>query len=301
MKTHIIKGLSILLIIFFTSFAGFGYNNPQLETDTLISNDSLNLAILEMDFLSNQFIRASVKHYPLCSTCDLDSLPFLWTYLPPMDFGEMQFYYSLNNQLLFGATLVWMGEGAIYYPDSFAPSSSFPLSAEITPLPSNAQYLYWPIFPSMGGFPYFKAKSDTMWNAVSNLQLVHDFAAGSHMRVGFLGYAPSQGIFNPVPARWLIFLYRGSTVTSIASVVPGEAEIKIFPNPTSQQLNIQLKNCNTKNLRFSVFDLSGRKCLEKSLNNSFSQTIDIQQLESGIYQYQIEGSGFLKKDRFVKN
>jgi hypothetical protein len=296
----ILNRISLIFLLFISVQITQANTFYQAETDTLISNDSMNLAILEMDYLTNQFIRASVLHYPMCTTCDQDSLPFLGEYTAPMDFGDMKFYYTFNNQMLFWGSLVWMGTGQINYPTAFAPASSFPATGEFVPLPANRQYLYWSVFPSMGGLQYFKDKSDTMWAEIAELQLVHQFAAGNHMRVGFFGYAPTQGLFDPNQARWIIFLYRG-TFTSQVPELNGELiKVDVFPNPASDKLQIRVRGNQHSGLKLFVYDISGRQCLEQNLQGSTSNEINIKDLKSGIYQYKIEGEGFVKNAKFVK-
>ncbi|MCX6272673.1 MAG: T9SS type A sorting domain-containing protein [Bacteroidetes bacterium] len=300
MKTKLIEIMTIVVLaISLYAFPVKGANFFLYSTDTLIQDDSMNLAILEMDYLTNHFIRASVLHYPLCN-CDQDSLPFLGQYQPPMDFGDMKFLYTFNNQLLFGGTLVWMGTGQIYYPASFTPASAFPFLQDSIPLPSNAQYLYWWVFPGPG-YNSFIAKSDSVWKEISSLELVHQFAVENQMRVGFFGYAPSQGLFDPNPARWIIFLYRGNSLASgISKPVKEKAVAEVYPNPASDHLQINTARFTGQSLTLTLFDVTGRICLEKTILPSSSQKIDIQPLKSGVYQYQLKGNGVIQQASFIK-
>lgn len=61
-------------------------------------------------------------------------------------------------------------------------------------------------------------------------------------------------------------------------------DIVIFPNPSSGEFNVNLKNENA--FQYSVYDISGKLILEKSTFNS-SAVIDLSNFESGIYSIQV--------------
>lgn len=74
--------------------------------------------------------------------------------------------------------------------------------------------------------------------------------------------------------------------------------IEIFPNPTSDILNIKMENPSRGN--FSIFDIYGKKVLEKSSVNQNKVQISAANFSQGVYFLKIEmkGKEFVKK--FVK-
>lgn len=66
--------------------------------------------------------------------------------------------------------------------------------------------------------------------------------------------------------------------------------IKVFPNPASNNLNIESQKSIYK---IKIFDISG-KMIQTFISNFQSQTIDISHLPNGIYVLQVDDSGFKK-------
>ena len=76
-----------------------------------------------------------------------------------------------------------------------------------------------------------------------------------------------------------------------------------YPNPTTEKLNIPVRNTTTINeARIQIFDLKGVKYVDRSINkNGNLITIDTQNLEAGIYVYQVVmNDTILTKGKFIK-
>ncbi len=84
-----------------------------------INPDSLNLAVLVVDYDTYVFEGGNLNYYKKC-TCASDSLPFIPHYDPPGDFGGISFTINESGDTIFDATIIWMGTGQIYYPNSFS-------------------------------------------------------------------------------------------------------------------------------------------------------------------------------------
>jgi hypothetical protein len=297
MKRLIHIRINILVLTLSMMLAGSA--QLRAESDSLISHDSMNLAVIEMDYLTHDLLNISMMHYPLCN-CDQDSLPFYGEYMPPMDFGDMKFRYMHDNSLLFGGTLVWMGQGFIYHPVNFEPGSMYTHLQDSVPLPSNAQYLYWWTFPG-GTYADFTAKSQAVWKTISDLKLVHEFAEGHHMRVGFYGYAPTQGMMNPVVARWIIFVYRGNDITmDIPDQTTTEKTLNLWPNPASTTLSVDLRNFDTPQ-HLIITDMTGQTIKTILQTGNRIEKLDIADLPAGIYTLQlVNKQGFRILKKFTK-
>ena len=164
----------------------------------------MNLAVLITDYLTYEVKGGALNYYPQCDTCDADSLPFQIDYDPPGDFGSVTFTYTETGDTLLFGTIIWLGRGAISYPDNILPGDQFGLLPEAAPDPADRQY--FDQYPSVDKVE-FKARADTAWAHVKRLDIVWDFAADDY-RTGFFLYTPAVGPFVPSAARWIIFLYR---------------------------------------------------------------------------------------------
>ncbi|MBK7669339.1 MAG: PQQ-binding-like beta-propeller repeat protein [Sphingobacteriaceae bacterium] len=171
---------------------------------------------------------------------------------------------------------------------------------------------YFPTYPST--VPYISA---------DNAPLVSDFDGDGMLDVFFvMGYGTYtvnqnatgkafmvKGGVGTCP-EWLMFRYDQKrsgylpkadilsqcAVTGIKSQPTIESQIKIYPNPATNILNIG-SIYNSKIEWVVVLDILGRKVLELKGNKS---QINIEALEQGIYQLQIISEGKNYSSKFIK-
>lgn len=77
----------------------------------------------------------------------------------------------------------------------------------------------------------------------------------------------------------------------------------LYPNPASDELNIQINGLINKPLTLQLFDLNGRMALQKTLpasNSPFSvYQLNVSSLKSGVYFIRIKGDKLNIQDKFV--
>ncbi|MFQ6604319.1 MAG: T9SS type A sorting domain-containing protein [Fidelibacterota bacterium] len=169
--------------------------------------NSANFAILKLDYQTYDFEGAAFFTLPPCPACPRDSLPLSVANQPAVDFGSITFMYSPTTDTLFHATIIWMGEGAIYQPDYFFPPDSF---VYLDSLSITADSLY-AFQASEWGVEWY-ARADSAWNAVRdlNLDFMGEFAQ-HEFEVGLYLYPPTVGAFDPNPAKWIVIVYQDLT------------------------------------------------------------------------------------------
>lgn len=87
-----------------------------------------------------------------------------------------------------------------------------------------------------------------------------------------------------------------SSSTGISSQ-NSENSVLIYPNPVANELTV--KSDNNQQLEFKLYDITSRKLLSKTFNNSTK--INLDQLTTGVYLYEIENKdGVIKKGKVVK-
>jgi glucose/arabinose dehydrogenase len=85
--------------------------------------------------------------------------------------------------------------------------------------------------------------------------------------------------------------------SSTASIEDKELAVEIFPNPTSNILNVRLNTADS--FTTTIYDLNGRLLLSKEqLHNSFN--LDLSPFKSGRYFLQIDQGGTKKSVSFIK-
>ncbi len=99
---------------------------------------------------------------------------------------------------------------------------------------------------------------------------------------------------------YIIKLDSNGNTTWTQNISEPEVKLRLFPNPTAHQLNLQLSSPNQYVNSLNIFDLQGKEVL-KLESNSAQQKIDISNLPSGVYL--IKGKTNLGQDfsrKFVK-
>jgi hypothetical protein len=69
----------------------------------------------------------------------------------------------------------------------------------------------------------------------------------------------------------------------------------VYPNPACKKINIEFELDRSDNIFFTIFDISGKKVLSKSIffaKGNISTSIDIHDLATGNYLVELSGNGF---------
>lgn len=89
----------------------------------------------------------------------------------------------------------------------------------------------------------------------------------------------------------------GGTLSVSQEFFLNKQKIVSFPNPASQKINITNPFKNNKKEKIEVYDINGRKVLEKGfIGNGQNIELDISKLSNGVYNYKIREYG----NKFVK-
>ena len=146
---------------------------------------------------------------------------------------------------------------------------------------------------------YQPSGSTTPWNT----ELIDISAfAGTKFELGFEGN--NRTVFNNILQgrgnATLIDNININTVNSIAINNTDKMEVMIFPNPSSDYLNLYFSS-NLKNINMNIINTQGVKLV--SLKNATSESlrnIDISSLNAGIYFVNVSGVDFNSTIFFVK-
>ncbi len=73
---------------------------------------------------------------------------------------------------------------------------------------------------------------------------------------------------------------------------------QLFPNPAADKIKITISDFSFQVLSFKIFDIQGNLIKQTEINQS-SQTIDVSDLKSGMYIYEIESEGRFHRDKLI--
>ncbi|MBC8181168.1 T9SS type A sorting domain-containing protein [candidate division KSB1 bacterium] len=276
-KGHLLFIILITGIIFLINTKVISQH--QFSEIGYVKEDSMSLAVFVLDFKSYEFIEANIAYYPLCDSCDYLGLPFSIDFVSPNDFGSILFKYLYNYDTLFNASIIWMGQGNIDYPEQFIPADSFETTNNHIPLLENAQYYdYW-LIPYFYTWTEYTQKADSAWLSIDALQIVNEYADYTY-RVGFYAYTPQVGLFNPDVAKWIVFLYYGNDyLTDISDPDLKYSYFEISPNPCYETIRISNYQ-NFINRPFEIINIQNQVVLSGQIDNEY---ISVSELNSGLY------------------
>ncbi len=97
-----------------------------------------------------------------------------------------------------------------------------------------------------------------------------------------------------------LFLFKGAFVTSsklMENPVGLNSKLKIFPNPTSGKLNIELINLKL-HYTFELINIAGQVVVKKEFRSTVEQ-IDLRGLAKGIYLLKVYNPNFSKTEKLI--
>ena len=89
-----------------------------------------------------------------------------------------------------------------------------------------------------------------------------------------------------------------SNIINFEFVVNGE-ELKIYPNPANNKINLSLYSNNNTYTEVNIFDAVGRVCISKFYNSIANEQIDISTLKNGIYTAHIIQGNAVYQRKFI--
>ncbi|MFH1052085.1 MAG: T9SS type A sorting domain-containing protein [bacterium] len=291
------KELKIIIIsaILFFCFSFLTYGQTPFWK---LEKDSMNLAILELDYQTHEFIQGHFSVHKPCDDCDKDSLPFLIDDVMNGDIGYIKFLYFENNEQVFHGSVIFLGTGKIKFPPSFFPKDSFRFSTGICSPPQSIKY-YKILFYSIGDYSDFNG--NIAWQGIQNLEIIKDFAKNPY-RIGIYLYPPAVGPFEPENARWIIFVYQGKlTPNSVDDVNMGITNI--YPNPFSESTTIHYNLDEPALVSINIYNSFGSKICnavnEYQESGEQKFVFDRRNYPSGLYFYTIQISDRVESGKMV--
>ena len=96
--------------------------------------------------------------------------------------------------------------------------------------------------------------------------------------------------------------YTSTIITGLNGAESTNENLKIYPNPTRNELTISLPKGSSENFNFEFLNQLGQPILSQAFSNSADGLIhlNVSQLPSGIYYLNIKGGEFSASHKFVK-
>lgn len=105
---------------------------------------------------------------------------------------------------------------------------------------------------------------------------------------------------NPVDGDGYIAIFHPDDIITSAQKTsnPDDSDYMLFPNPGSDQLNIQTAR---KGVKIEMFDQTGRMVLQQKLNDEFRNQVFTNNLRAGLYHCKLtDREGFIENIKWIK-
>lgn len=186
-----------------------------------------------------------------------------------------------NNEISFSHTdschtfssNIFMGVQQMAFPHPF--NDTIDAQKQWISSAARLNYNRWGVlFDSTGGHPYSCSDSTFLFNTSSYVG-VRIFVSTDTV----YGWIKLKKVTN---ARITVEEYGGINLVNGIKENSNKSSYLIYPNPSSNSFNIEISSFDKNPIGFAIFDLLGRKLLEKELSGGFSK-IDVSNLPSGTY------------------
>lgn len=148
----------------------------------------------------------------------------------------------------------------------------------------------------------------TLIGLLENWILMRDWSHLSH-NIQFMQYCPENNLIQISMRSTAAAYLNDSLALNLDELlnqpvgireIKGTGQFRVGPNPVSNTLIIGgLNNKNTFHLR--IFDYTGRKVLERSVNPGGNNIeLDVSQLKAGLYDLELSASEFKETLKFIK-
>ena len=103
---------------------------------------------------------------------------------------------------------------------------------------------------------------------------------------------------NPAQASTLTLLLPTSDTVDI---IPGFKErLEVFPNPTTDVLNIRFTSPNARTANYQIADLSGKIVQNGEIETNVENTVDVKDLADGYYIVELQDGITLSQTKILK-
>lgn len=157
-----------------------------------------------------------------------------------------------------------------------------------TPIPSS---------PSFNQMPVVQYSNTGVQNWVSTPNIYAGTGLATHIA--------SDGSLFAIGSRNMFVFHYDNMTTSINNHLQNENTVNIFPNPFTSTTTLEFYLTDIKNTSLSLFDVTGREIknipTQNFLTGKNSITIDLSELNNGIYFCRIKSSEIHHTAKLIKN
>ena len=216
-----------------------------------------------------------------CTKLD-SNLNLIWEYSPNANFNPSNFGSAIES-LPSGDLIIGGGD-----------------FEKVFPLDSGSFYGYIQKLSLDNGDSIWKNNYGILNNGfLMELDRFHDLIYHQN-KIYSLGYAfDLSGVPPPQQEMWLVSTDTNGIISSLEHTFDGDLDFKIYPNPFSDYITIELNEAVDSDFHFKLYDINGRNVLSEVLYRSM-ETIRIPNLETGVYFYELKSDNEVIRGKLIK-
>ncbi|MCG8329655.1 MAG: T9SS type A sorting domain-containing protein [Chitinophagales bacterium] len=169
-----------------------------------------------------------------------------------------------------------------------------PFPAEGYSLPEASDSIY--MIPPVGAYMYWDRPTQPGWYALG-------INVREERRVTL-----EEGVIDTfllsTTMRALTFIIDEDMIVSTPMIMPFSTTLQVYPNPTSDYLNIQLKNFNKVEAVLSIYNTMGQEVYSEPIHLTSklqSMEVSVTDLPAGVYFLKVEQGRHVTVRKFVKD
>ncbi|OFY97461.1 MAG: hypothetical protein A3K10_02210 [Bacteroidetes bacterium RIFCSPLOWO2_12_FULL_31_6] len=271
---------------------GITFKNIFINGDTIINGDSYNKLYI---YSCGQYIISDTYPIPAFD-CPIDTSTSIYYgalrevnkriyFYPDSNFG---YYNFCSNSIFNGDFLLFdfnstIGDTVYYMPFD----SSYMVINSIDSILIQGQY--------RKKYNYsFQSALPDCWGSSNYVEGIGDIYAGLFSHI--TSYFENGEFLNCFEDNQVTFSNNGGCVTNSLNEFVNENDLKIYPNPTSNKLYVELEH--PTRTKVSLFDISGKEVYSSFINQSKS-IIDVSSFKSGLYLVKVVNENGSSKSKLI--
>lgn len=190
MKNYILLIFSVLLL-----------TCSKSDDNTAVPVEINKVLLLKVDFTTTTLEAAK----ELIFEENTDTFEISSDYQSPGDFGNIKLFYQPLNEVIFDGSIIWLGLGAMVFPESMISAENLntidiPMAMPSTSLFQNVMYHEFAYYPDDMDYA-------TIWESINDLELVSEYRTNNPTgTINVFLYTPSVGVGNPLEWDYFIIL-----------------------------------------------------------------------------------------------
>jgi len=160
--------------------------------------------------------------------------------------------------------------------------------------------LDWSVYETNNkGFSVEKSLDGKTWRIIGTLKSTPNT---SNSNYSFIDFSPAKGFqYYRIKQTDINENHTYSEIAAVRFEFNLAQSVQVYPNPASDNVNILMNFETEENVLVTIYNISGQKVMTVNQPSLHLLSIDISELENGVYWIEISALGISERSRLIKN